>query len=225
MVGGGWGMGKTVNPLRNRAILSPSTIYHLPSTIYHLSNIVMNRTSLLAVAILTGAAIGYGILRPAAGGMLAAPLPAGEFTHSAADDWINSGPLRLAGLRGRVVLLDFWTFDCWNCYRSIPWLKAVETRFAPDGLRVIGVHTPEFDREKVRDNVVAKTREFGIDHPVMLDNDFSYWRAMDNRYWPAFYLLDRGGKIRAVFAGETHAGDRQAEAIEAAIGELLAEGR
>jgi thiol-disulfide isomerase/thioredoxin len=183
----------------------------------------MKRIALLAAAMLTGTTLALAVLRPAAGGMLDEPLPAAEFTHAADGDWINSAPLRLADLRGRVVLLDFWTFDCWNCYRSIPWLKAVETRFAADGLRVVGVHTPEFEREKVRDNVLAKVREFGIGHPVMMDNDFSYWRAMGNRYWPAFYLLDRRGDIRAVFAGETHAGDSQAEKIEAVIARLLAE--
>jgi thiol-disulfide isomerase/thioredoxin len=183
----------------------------------------MSRTNLIAVAVLAGATIGYGIMRPASGGLLSEPLPAADFTHAAEADWINSAPLRLADLRGRVVLLDFWTFDCWNCYRSIPWLKAVEARFASGGLRVIGVHTPEFDHEKVRDNVAAKVGEFGIGHPVMLDNDFSYWRAMGNRYWPAFYLIDRRGDVRGVFVGETHAGDRQAEAIEAAIAALLAE--
>jgi thiol-disulfide isomerase/thioredoxin len=183
----------------------------------------VNRSLLLATAVLIGAAAGWHGLRSASGGMLEASLPAAEFTHAAEADWINSAPLRLADLRGRVVLLDFWTFDCWNCYRSIPWLKAVEARFASGGLRVIGVHTPEFDHEKVRDNVAAKVSEFGIGHPVMLDNDFSYWRAMGNRYWPAFYLIDRRGDVRGVFVGETHAGDRQAEAIEAAIAALLTE--
>jgi thiol-disulfide isomerase/thioredoxin len=178
---------------------------------------------LLIALLLAGLLVAAVALRPASGGLLDAPLPAAEFSHSAEADWINSAPLRLAELRGRVVLLDFWTFGCWNCYRSIPWLKSVERRFGPDGLRVIGVHTPEFDHEKARDNVVAKVREFGITHPVMLDNDFSYWRALRNRYWPAFYLLDRQGDVRAVFAGETHEGDRQAEAIEAAIAALLAE--
>jgi thiol-disulfide isomerase/thioredoxin len=183
----------------------------------------MKRFALSAAALLAGVALALAALRPASGGLLDTALPAAEFTHATEADWINSAPLRLAALRGHVVLLDFWTFDCWNCYRSIPWLKAVEARFAPGGLRVIGVHTPEFDHEKVRDNVAAKIREFGIEHPVMLDNDFSYWRAMGNRYWPAFYLIDRRGEVRGQFVGETHAGDRQAEAIEAAIAALLAE--
>jgi thiol-disulfide isomerase/thioredoxin len=179
---------------------------------------------LLLASLLAGVLIALAVMRPASGGLLSEPLPAAEFTHAAESDWINSAPLRLADLRGQVVLLDFWTFDCWNCYRSIPWLKSTEARFALDGLRVIGVHTPEFDHEKVHDNVAAKVREFGIEHPVMLDNDFSYWRAMGNRYWPAFYLVDRRGDIRGVFVGETHSGDRRAEAIEAAIEKLLAEG-
>lgn len=185
----------------------------------------MNRAFVSVAAALIVATVTLVALRPAAGGVLGQAVPAAEFTHTAESEWINSPPLTLAELRGSVVLLDFWTFDCWNCYRSIPWLKGVEARFAADGLSVVGVHTPEFDHEKVRDTVVAKVREFGIAHPVMLDNDHSYWRAMGNRFWPAFYLLDRGGNIRAVYYGETHAGDRQADVIEAAIETLLAEGK
>lgn len=146
-----------------------------------------------------------------------------EFTHRAAADWINSAPLTLAFLRGKVILLDFWTFECWNCYRSIPWLNATEQRFQTRGLQVIGVHTPEFDRERVRANIEKKIAEFGIRHPVMVDNDFSYWNAMNNRYWPAFYLIDRQGRLRAHYAGETHAGDAQARRIESDIEALLAE--
>jgi thiol-disulfide isomerase/thioredoxin len=149
--------------------------------------------------------------------------PAPEFTHSRTDDWINSEPLIVADLRGQVILLDFWTFDCWNCYRSIPWLKEVESRFHEQGLRVIGVHSPELEHEKVRDNVVRKVAEFGLEHPVMIDNDFSYWRAFRNRYWPAFYLIDKQGRVRALYVGETHSGDSQARRIEQEIEALLAE--
>lgn len=147
-----------------------------------------------------------------------------EFSHHDEADWINSAPLRIQDLRGQVVLMDVWTFDCWNCYRSFPWLKRVERRFGPAGLRLVGIHSPEFDREKVRANVVKKVREFGIEHPVMLDNDHAYWRALRNRYWPSYYLIDRQGRLRAVFFGETHAGDRQAREIEQAIQALLDEG-
>ncbi|MGF1644213.1 MAG: redoxin family protein [Thiotrichales bacterium] len=149
--------------------------------------------------------------------------PAPEFTHTDPSDWFNGPPLKLTDLRGKVVLLDVWTFGCWNCYRSFPWLKALESRYAGQGLAVVGVHTPEFDHERERDAVAAKIREFGLKHPVMLDNDSSYWRALNNRYWPAFYLIDKHGNLRARFVGETHEGDRNARAIEAAVEGLLGE--
>lgn len=149
--------------------------------------------------------------------------PAPAFTHSQAEEWINSAPLTLNELRGQVLLLDIWTFDCWNCYRSFPWLKAMEQRLSNEDFRVVGVHSPEFEHEKVRDNIEAKVEEFGLEHPIMIDNDFSYWRALDNRYWPAFYVIDKAGNLRARFVGETHAGDAQAKRIEATIRELLAE--
>jgi len=144
-----------------------------------------------------------------------------EFTHDAAADWINSEPLQVADLRESVILLHVWTFECWNCYRSFPWLESVVERFGPRGLVTIGVHSPEFDRERVRDNVVAKVKKFGLRHPTMIDNDFSYWRALDNRFWPAWYIVDQRGIIRTVVVGETHRGDRRAAAIEAAIDGLL----
>ncbi len=156
-------------------------------------------------------------------GDLNQPRKAPEFTHRAPDEWINSPPLTLAGLRGNVVLIDFWTFGCWNCYRSFPWLKALEAAYESRGLRVIGVHTPEFDHEKIRSSVVEKTAEFGLRHPVMMDNDFSYWRAMNNRFWPAFYLIDKRGFVRSVFFGETHSGDARARRIEKAVERLLGE--
>jgi len=149
--------------------------------------------------------------------------PAPEFTHSSETEWINSKPLTLADLRGNVVLVDFWTFDCWNCYRSFPWLNAVEEKYAAKGLKVIGVHSPEFEHEKVRDSIVKKMEEFMLHHPVMTDNDFSYWKAMRNRYWPAFFLIDKQGRVRAAHFGETHRGDAQAQEIERDIEALLNE--
>ncbi len=145
------------------------------------------------------------------------------FTHTAESEWINSAPLTLSELRGQVLLLDFWTFACWNCYRSFPWLNDLENRLHNEGLRIIGVHTPEFDHERVRANIEKKIHEFGLQHPVMMDNDFSYWNAMDNRYWPAFYLIDKQGRIRARYAGETHKGDRRAQKIESDLKVLLSE--
>lgn len=154
---------------------------------------------------------------------IASGQPAPEFTHKDPDAWINSEPLTLSQLRGQVVLVDFWTFDCWNCYRSFPWLNSVEERFKEEDFRIIGVHSPEFDHERQRHRVEAKVREFELQHPVMMDNDFSYWRAMENRYWPAFYLIDQSGIVRDAFVGETHSGDPRAKAIEASIEALLME--
>lgn len=145
------------------------------------------------------------------------------FTHSKSEDWLNSKPLVWADLRGKVVLIDVWTFDCWNCYRSIPWLHSLEAKFPAAEFTILGVHTPELPQEYVLANVKAKLKEFKITHPVMVDNDYSYWRALNNRYWPAFYLVDRQGRVRGQFIGETHAGDRNAKAMEAQIAALLAE--
>ena len=153
------------------------------------------------------------------------PASAPQFTQTSASAWINSKPLALEDLRDKVVLLDFWTFGCWNCYRSFPWLKSLEARFKGQALQVIGVHTPEFEHEKIKANVVSKVKEFGLRHPVMIDNDFAYWNAMGNRYWPAYYLIDKQGRIRAAFFGETHAGDERAAAMDTAIEHLLAEER
>lgn len=151
------------------------------------------------------------------------PTTAPQFTERAPTAWINSPPLTIESFRGKVLLVDVWTFDCWNCYRSFPWLKDLEARLAPRGLAVLGIHSPEFDHERDRRNVVAKVREFGIEHPVMIDNDFSYWKALGNRYWPAFYVIDKKGTIRGRFVGETHTGDRRARQIEALIETLLGE--
>lgn len=149
--------------------------------------------------------------------------PTPEFPARSAEQWINAAPLTLASLKGSVVLLDFWTFECWNCYRSFPWLNGVEARFAAQGLKVVGVHTPEFEREKVIGRIREKVREFGIRYPVMVDSDHAYWNALRNQYWPALYLIDRQGRLRALYVGETHSGDSQARQIEAQIAALLAE--
>lgn len=153
------------------------------------------------------------------------PVKAPAFTQVDPDAWINSPPLRIDALRGKVVLLDVWTFECWNCYRSFPWLLQLEARHQDDGLQIIGIHSPEFERERKPAAVMAKAKEFGIEHPIMIDNDFRYWEALDNRVWPSFYLIDKQGRIRYRFIGETHAGEPQALRIERAVEALLAEPR
>ena len=157
----------------------------------------------------------------AAPSVTAAPAP--EFTHAREQDWLNSKPLSLKDLRGSVVLLDFWAFECWNCYRSFPWLNAVADNYRERGLVVVSVHTPELPSEHDRSQLIRKSREYGLTNPIMLDDDHSYWNAMGNTYWPAFYLIDRQGRVRSVFLGETHAGDDNARALEAALEQLLSE--
>ena len=146
-----------------------------------------------------------------------------EFTGRQPQDWLNSPPLRREELRGKVVLIDVWTFGCWNCYRSTPWLRGLERKFADKPFRVIGIHSPEFGYEKHRDRLAARISEFKIGYPVMMDNDLTYWHALHNRYWPAFYLVDKQGRLRSVYIGETHAGDRQAQRIDREIDRLLSE--
>jgi thiol-disulfide isomerase/thioredoxin len=149
------------------------------------------------------------------------PLP--EFTNHDPSGWLNSEPLTLDDLHGKVVLVDVWTYGCWNCYRSFPWLNALEQRLSSEAFTVIGIHSPEFEHERDPTRVKEKIAEFKLHHPVMLDNDFAYWRALNNRYWPAFYLVDRQGMIRHLHVGETHEGDSRAKRIEEQIRSLLAE--
>jgi thiol-disulfide isomerase/thioredoxin len=140
-----------------------------------------------------------------------------EFTHSKSSDWINSAPLTLASLRGSLVLVEFWTFDCYNCRNTLPWLKAIHEEYGPRGLKVVSVHTPELAQERIPENVRAAVKESGITYPVMIDGDYSYWRAMNNRYWPAFYLIDGQGKIVLNAFGELHKGTKRGDQVEAAI--------
>lgn len=144
-----------------------------------------------------------------------------EFTHRDASEWINSAPLRLESLRGGVVLIEFWTFDCYNCRNTLPWLEAIHAQYGPRGLTVVSVHTPELPQERVPDNVRAAVRNLGIAYPVMIDTDFSYWRALGNRYWPAFYLVDRNGRVALTAFGELHRGTERGDRMEARIRELL----
>lgn len=144
-----------------------------------------------------------------------------DFTHRAAAEWLNSPPLTFAQLRGSVVLVDFWAHECWNCYRSFPWLNSVVQRYAGKGLVVVSVHTPELPSERSRAGVMESARKYELGNPIMLDNDYSFWNAMGNSYWPAYYLIDQHGILRYAAVGETHAGDDNARSIEAAIDLLL----
>jgi cytochrome c biogenesis protein CcdA/thiol-disulfide isomerase/thioredoxin len=116
--------------------------------------------------------------------------------------WLNSKPLTLASLRGKVVLIDFWTYSCVNCIRTLPYVKRWYEAYRDAGLVVVGVHTPEFAFEHVPSNVKGAVESFGIDYPVALDNDYGTWTAWGNRYWPAEYYIDRQGHVRYAHFGE-----------------------
>ena len=116
--------------------------------------------------------------------------------------WLNSEPLTMEGLRGSVVLVDFWTYTCVNCIRTLPYLRDWHAKYAERGLSLIGVHTPEFEYEKVTENVISASEELAVVWPVAQDNDFRTWRAYDNRYWPAKYLIDANGVVRYTKFGE-----------------------
>ncbi len=117
-------------------------------------------------------------------------------------NWINSRPLTMEELRGRVVLVDFWTYTCVNCIRTMPYLKDWHAKYASKGLVIVGVHSPEFEFEKLTENVTENARDFGLEYPIAQDNDFQTWRAYRNRFWPAKYLVDKEGVIRYNHFGE-----------------------
>jgi cytochrome c biogenesis protein CcdA/thiol-disulfide isomerase/thioredoxin len=116
--------------------------------------------------------------------------------------WINSPPLTMQDLRGKVVLVDFWTYSCINCLRTLPYLESWDARYRSKGLVILGVHSPEFAFEHSLGNVRAAVKRLGVHYPVALDNQFETWSAYRNQYWPADYLIDRGGHVRDVHFGE-----------------------
>ena len=139
-------------------------------------------------------------------------LPAGE--------WLNTPdgkPLKIEELRGKVVLVEFWTFACTNCRNVLPAVKAWHKKYAGDGLVVVGVHAPELEFERLAANVRKAVAELGISFPVALDNDYACWKRYQNRYWPAFYLIDAEGRIVYQAIGEHDYG-----VTEKRIQELLA---
>ena len=116
--------------------------------------------------------------------------------------WINSEPLTLKSLRGRVVLIEFWTFGCYNCRNTLPFVKAWHERYSSKGLTVIGVHSPELDGEEKIDNVQREVASLGIHYPVVTDNDYETWREYNVNAWPTIFILDKTGKIRWAHVGE-----------------------
>ncbi len=132
--------------------------------------------------------------------------------------WLNSAPLTRESLRGKVVVIDFWTYSCINCLRALPYVEAWAKKYADKGLVVIGIHAPEFAFEKQEENVRRAVRDLGITYPVALDNDLKIWQAFNNQYWPAHYFIDAEGRIR-----HHHFGEGEYDQSERVIQQLLAE--
>jgi thiol-disulfide isomerase/thioredoxin len=135
-----------------------------------------------------------------------------------ANAWLNSAPLGAADLRGKVVLVDFWTYTCINWLRTLPYVRAWAEKYRDQGLVVIGVHTPEFEFEKSMDNVRGAVKAMRVTYPVAIDSDYLVWNAFGNRAWPAIYLVDAQGRVRY-----RHFGEGEYEGAEKMIQQLLAE--
>jgi cytochrome c biogenesis protein CcdA/thiol-disulfide isomerase/thioredoxin len=165
-------------------------------------------------------ATGPAMMRAAANTDAPLSLPVeGELPSlSGAVQWLNSPPLTAQDLRGKVVLVDFWTYSCINCLRSLPYVKAWAQKYRDQGLVVIGVHAPEFAFERNVDNVKRATHDLGVDYPVAIDNNYAIWRAFGNQYWPAHYFIDAKGQIRF-----HHFGEGDYAHSEQVIQQLLAE--
>ena len=144
------------------------------------------------------------------------PIHSGLSAFDRARVWLNSEPLTAEELRGRIVLVDIWTYSCVNWLRTLPYVRAWADRYRDRGLVVVGAHCPEFGFEHDLDNVRHATRELGVDYPVVIDNDFAIWQSLANRYWPAVYLVDCDGRIRY-----HHFGEGNYEETERAIQQLL----
>ncbi|OON62758.1 hypothetical protein B0920_04805 [Massilia sp. KIM] len=184
----------------------------------------MKRHSLAAlggIAVL-GAAAALAVSGPLAAGpaLLGGSLPVKGSSpgFAGATTWLNGTPLNAQQLKGKVVLVDFWTYSCINCIRTFPYLRAWADKYRDQGLVVVGVHTPEFKFEQDLSNVNAALARYKIDFPVAVDSDYRIWEAWNNQYWPAFYLVDAKGKIRF-----QHFGEGDYAKVERAIQSLLVE--
>ena len=161
---------------------------------------------------------GSGEVTEGSDGQLVLPVEREMPSLDGINEWLNSNQILRDSLRGRVVLIDFWTYSCINCLRSIPYVQAWHERYRDDGLVVIGVHAPEFAFERDVDNVRASVASLGITYPVAIDNDYRVWRAFANRYWPAHYFIDAQGRVRY-----HHFGEGNYETSERVIRQLLTE--
>jgi len=156
---------------------------------------------------------GFLLNLPLAEGRIGRPAP--EISNQI---WLNSEPLQLADLRGKVVMVEFWTFGCWNCRNIEPYVKSWHEKYASQGLMVIAVHSPEFQYEHDVNRVKEYIREHKLPYAVPIDNEFTTWRKYENRYWPTLYLIDKEGKIQFIKIGEG-AYDRTEKEIQRLLAE------
>jgi thiol-disulfide isomerase/thioredoxin len=147
-----------------------------------------------------------------------------EFARST--KWLQSKPLTLASLRGRVVVVHFWTFGCINCIHNYPAYKAWQEKYAGKDVTIVGIHTPEFKHEADVDEILARAKKAGLKFPIAVDNDSQNWKSWKNRYWPTVYLIDRKGRVRYRWEGELGSATTKGERLmRQKIDELLAEKR
>ncbi len=137
--------------------------------------------------------------------------------------WINTAPFKLAQWRGHPVLVDVWNLQCHNCLQSQPWIREVEERYGPRGLKLLGIHTPEHPEDRDVNRVRAAVEAHGIRRPVVLDNGNDFWNSLGNRFWPTFYFVDRLGQMRYRHIGRVASGWPEARQAEAWLEELLGE--
>lgn len=173
----------------------------------------MWKSILAALALcIAGAGCGPGVQ---AGAAPAVQAPAPEFTGI--ERWFNSAPLTMQGLKGRVVLVEFWTYSCINCIHVLPHVNQWHRKYRDQGLVVVGVHTPEYDEEHDAGRLQAAMKRYGVEYAVAQDNDYRTWNAWGNRFWPALYLVDRDGRV--IYR---HFGEGDYDVTEQRIREALA---
>src|SRR5262245_53176121 len=156
------------------------------------------------------------IVHRLAGDALSLPVEGRLASFDGATGWLNSQPLTPESLRGRVVLVDFWTYTCINWLRTLPYVRAWDAKYREQGLTIVGVHTPEFGFERDLENITRQTRKFAVEYPVASDSDYGVWQDFSNHFWPALYLADADGRIRY-----HHFGEGEYQMAEMVIQQLL----
>lgn len=174
-----------------------------------------------ALAPVVAAVLLGGVVAGGEDGTTARTPPAPEFPKDV--EWLQGGPLKFAALRGRVVVLHFWTNGCVNCVRNYPAYRAWQEKYAGKDVTLVGVHTPEFEREAPAERVRARAKANGLKFPIVLDDKARVWKAWGNRYWPTVYLIDRKGRVRYHWEGELNLDTADVKRFAGLIDELLAE--